>query len=134
MTLKIFFLENHTQNVMKKLFPDPFLNNQFWAYPWIKSLKFYTVSFYCIPSWGLSKYIETKLKTTCFYIIQNFFKETRRGLELVSLFHIQYDFWTKIFLLLYSITWQNLIIWLPLLCETLAISVSWLFANQIVTS
>ena len=64
-----FFLKNHTQNVVEKLFPDPFLKNQNWAYLWINSLKFYTVCFYCMPSWGLSKYIETKLKATCFYLI-----------------------------------------------------------------
>ena len=28
-------------------------------------LKFYRVCFYCMPSWGLSKYIETKLQATC---------------------------------------------------------------------
>ena len=27
---------------------------------WIKNLKFYTVCFYCMGSWRLSKYIETK--------------------------------------------------------------------------
>ena len=26
--MKTFFLENHTQNVVDKLFPDPFLTNQ----------------------------------------------------------------------------------------------------------
>ena len=29
-------------------------------------LKLYTVCFYCISNWGLSKYIETKLQNTCF--------------------------------------------------------------------
>ena len=29
-----FFLKNHTQNVVDKLFPDSFLKNQNWAYPW----------------------------------------------------------------------------------------------------
>ena len=32
------------------------------------SLKFLTL-LYCIPSWGLSKCIKTKLHTTCFYLI-----------------------------------------------------------------
>ena len=35
-------------------------------------LKFSTVCFYCTPSWGLSKYIETKLHTTCLYLISTF--------------------------------------------------------------
>ena len=49
--------------------PRLFSENQNWAYLWITSLKFYTVCFYCMPSWGLSKDIETKLQTTCFYLI-----------------------------------------------------------------
>ena len=32
-------------------------------------LKSYIVCFYCIPSWELSEYIETKLEITCFYLI-----------------------------------------------------------------
>ena len=27
-TLETFFLKNHSQNMVEKLFPDPFLNNQ----------------------------------------------------------------------------------------------------------
>ena len=42
----IFFLKNHTQNVVGKLVPEPFLKNENWAYLWINSLKFYTVCFY----------------------------------------------------------------------------------------
>ena len=49
-----FFLKNHTQNVVEKLFPDHFLNSQIWAYLQINSLKFYTVCLYCMPSWGLT--------------------------------------------------------------------------------
>ena len=48
-----FFLKNHTQNVMRKLFPVSFLKNQNWAYYWINSSKFYTVCFYCMTSWRL---------------------------------------------------------------------------------
>ena len=54
-------IQNHVQNMVEKL-------NR--AYLWINNLKFYTVRFYCMPSWGLSKYIEIKLQTTCFYLIQ----------------------------------------------------------------
>ena len=48
--------------MVEKLFPDPFIKNQNWAYLWINSLKFYIVCLYCMPSCGLSKYIET-----CFF-------------------------------------------------------------------
>ena len=37
-------------------------------YIWVNSLKFYIVCFYCMPNWGLSKDIETKLQTTCFFL------------------------------------------------------------------
>ena len=52
-----------------KLFPEPFSKNQNWAYFWINVLKFYTACFYCMPSWGLSKYIEIKLQITWSYLI-----------------------------------------------------------------
>ena len=80
---KTFFLKNHTQNMVEKLFPDP------WAYLWINTLKFYTVCFYCMPSWGLSKYIETKLQTTYFYLVWWILKK-QRALELVSLVQEKY--------------------------------------------
>ena len=46
--------------------PRLFSENKNRAYLWINSLKFCTTCFDCMPSWGRSKYIETKLKTTCF--------------------------------------------------------------------
>ena len=55
------FIENHTQNVVQKLFPDSSLKNLNLAYLWINILKFYAVCFYCVPSLGLSKYIKTEL-------------------------------------------------------------------------
>ena len=42
-----------------KLLPNPFLKSQNWTYLLIDGIKFYTVCFYCMSSWGLSKYIET---------------------------------------------------------------------------
>ena len=42
------FVENHTQNVEAKLFPDPYLKNQNGAYLWINSVKSYAVCFYCV--------------------------------------------------------------------------------------
>ena len=103
----------------KKLDPDAFLRNENWAYLWINSLKFYTVSIYFIPSWRLSKYIKTKLHTTC-YLCRAFLKNKKRSEQkLVSLPHFLHDFWRKIFLLLYSINCPSFIVWLPLLREIL---------------
>ena len=73
--IKIFLVNN--QNVADKLFPDPFIKSQDWAYLWVNSLKFHAVCFYCMPSWGLSNYIETKLQATFFYVIQSFFKKQK---------------------------------------------------------
>ena len=40
-------------------------------YLWSNIIQLCTVCFCCMPSWRLSKYIETKLKTTCFYFIKS---------------------------------------------------------------
>ena len=54
--------------MLEELVPDPLLENEKLAYLWINILKLYSFFFfYWILSWGLSKYIETKLQTTCFY-------------------------------------------------------------------
>ena len=102
-------MKNHTQNVMEKLVPEPFLENHNWAYLWINRSKFYTPCFYCIASWELSKYIETKLETTFFCLILSIFKnktlKIKWGQEPVSLSHFLHNFWRKMFLLLYSINW-----------------------------
>ena len=59
-TWQTFFLKNHTQNVVEKLFLDPFLKSK---------IDQISVWFYCITSRELSKYVETKLQITCFYLI-----------------------------------------------------------------
>ena len=63
--------------MVKKQVPEGFLKNYNWAYLWINRLKFYTDGFYCMQSWGPSKYIETKLQTTCFYLILSFSKKQK---------------------------------------------------------
>ena len=73
------FLKNRTQNVVKKLVLNLFQKDQSWAYLWINSLKLYTVCLYCMPSWGLSKYIETNLQTTCFCFFIAFLKNKNRS-------------------------------------------------------
>ena len=42
-----------------------------------------------------------------------------KGMGIVSPAHFMYDLSTKIFLMLSSINWPNLIVWLPLLLEIL---------------
>ena len=58
------FLKNHTRNVLGKLFL--FLKTKI---KHIICFKFYAVCFYCMPSWGISKYIEAKVQATCFYVV-----------------------------------------------------------------
>ena len=96
---------------MKKLFPDPFLKNQNWASLWIDSLKFYVV-----------------VAFVCFFCFVCFFEYQAEGCRyilklscrpLVTLSYFVHDFWGKIFLLLHSINWPNLLVWLPLLGEIL---------------
>ena len=108
--------KSHTQNAVEVLFPDPLLKNQSWPELWINSQKFYTACFYCMPGWGLSKYI----KLSCLLLPHvKLLEKIKGGLELVSLSHFRNQFWRKICLFLYSITWPNLVVWLNLLCEIL---------------
>ena len=73
--MRSIFLEKLYTKFGGKTIPRPFPKKS--KCPWIKSLKFYTVYFYCMPSWGLSKYIETKLQTTCFYLMKSFSKKQK---------------------------------------------------------
>ena len=81
--MKNIFLEKSYTKCGGETFPNPIPKKPKRAYLWINSLKFYTVCFCCMPCWGLSKYIETKLQTTCFYLLWSFFKNKNRpGISL----------------------------------------------------
>ena len=71
------FLEKSFTKYGGETVPRPFLKNQNWKFFWIVNLIFYTVCFYCMPSWGLSKYIESKMQTTSFYLINSFFEKQK---------------------------------------------------------
>ena len=60
--MRNIFLENHTQDVVEKLSPDPLLKNENWAYLLINYLKFYTVCFYHMPSWGYQNMLRLSSK------------------------------------------------------------------------
>ena len=73
----------------------------------INIFKSYVVCFYCTPSLGLSKYIETKPQTTSFYLKQRPLKNKKRsGAGLPASFYA----WFFIFLLLYSTSWPNFVV------------------------
>ena len=85
MTWETFYSKNHTQNTVEKLVTDPFLKSENWACLWINSLKFYAVFFHCMPSWGLSKYNETKILafTSCYAFLKN---KEKSGTSLLAIF------------------------------------------------
>ena len=120
MIWEIFFKKNHTQNVVENLLPDTFL--------WINSLMLHIVSFYCMPSWGLSKCIKTQMQTTCFCILKSIWT----SLELKSLPHFLHDLWRKY--LSYSIKWPNFIFGCLYFVRHRAICLLKLFVNQVATS
>ena len=70
-------IEHNMRNILEKLYTKcgvetifrPFSEKSKLSIS-LSSLKFYTVCFYCMPSYGLSKYIETKLQTIYFYLIK----------------------------------------------------------------
>ena len=62
------------------------------------------------------------------------FNFSGKGLGIGSPAHFVYDFSTKMFLMLYSITLPNFIVWLPLILEYSAICVLQLFVNQFLPS
>ena len=78
------------------------------------------ICFYCIPSWGLSKYIESRLQTTCFYLILGIFKKRVCSQSLCLIFCI--------------ISWPSFIVWLPLFVRYWAMRVLQLFFNHVLTS
>ena len=102
--------------MVEKLFPDSFLKNQNWEYLWINSLKFYAVCFYCISSWGLH-ILKLSCRPPTFTSFKAFLKNKKRS--GTSLPVTLYYFWRKIFSFLYSCTWPNFVVWLPLLHEIL---------------
>ena len=58
------FLEKSYTKCNVDTIPDPFLKYQNWGHFWINSLKFHAMQ-----NRELSNCIETKLETTCFYLI-----------------------------------------------------------------
>ena len=57
--MRNIFLEKLYTKCVGETVPRSFLKNQNCAFLWINSLKFYTVCFCCMSSWGLSKDIDT---------------------------------------------------------------------------
>ena len=98
------------------------------------SLKCYTVYFYCMASWRLSKYIETKLQTSWFHLILSFFikwKEVWNQYPYL-IFHIIFEenYFSCYILLIDQISLPGCLYFV----RYWTICVLQLFANQVVTS
>ena len=81
-----FLLKNHTQNMMDKLFPDPSLKIQNWAYLWVNNLKFYEVCFYCMTIWQPSNILQLSRRPLAFTSYNVFFWEKSPRPSLPSSF------------------------------------------------
>ena len=89
----MFFLKNHTQNVMERLFPYLFLNIEDWAYLWINSLKFYIVFvFIACQVESFRNVLKLSCRPLAFTSYKAFLKNKKRGLKLVFLLHFLHDF------------------------------------------
>ena len=122
--MRNIFLEESYTKCGGETIPRPFYKIQNWVYLWIKSLNFYTVCT-CAKSKAIERHWDHILKpwsrplaiTSC--NVRLFWK-TNKDVYLFSLPHFLHDFLgKKPFLLIYSINWPNLVIWLPLLREIL---------------
>ena len=118
MTWEIFFLKNHTQNVVEKLVPDPFAKmkieiiSEGLVSNIIKFVLFYIqVEFY-------QNILKLRFRPLAF-ILYKAFDRRKRDLDLISLPHFLHNFWRKIFSTIYFINCLNLIAWLSLLLEIL---------------
>ena len=72
------------------------------------------------------EYNENKMYKTLDYWSRNMLNLDflEKGMKIVSPPHIVYGFSRKMFLMLYSINWPNLFVWLPLFFEILGITIS----------
>ena len=128
----IFLGKSHTKCDGEAI-PRPLSKNRNRTYLCVNSLKFYPISFYCMPSWAISQNIETKPQTICFYFTLSFF--LKRGLELDSLPHFLHNFCRKIFFLLYTLLTEEISLSGCLyFVRYWAICALQLFVNQVVTS
>ena len=76
--LRSIFLEKSHTKFGTETIPRPFSKKSKLSISlWINILMFYIFCFYYLPSWRLSKVIETKLQTTCFNSYKAFLKNKK---------------------------------------------------------
>ena len=77
------FLEKSYTKSRAETIPRPFFKKSKFIISLDQQSKVLHSLFNCIPTWQLSKYLETKPHTTYFYLILSSFKKTKISLELV---------------------------------------------------
>ena len=69
---------NHTQNLVKKLFLDPFLKNQNWTYLWVNSQSKVLYSLFSLQSDGYRNILKVNCKTLAFTSCKAFLTNKKR--------------------------------------------------------
>ena len=127
---EIFFFKNYAENEAGKLVPERFLFFKKALYQVVCS-KWSAAWFHYISIALKLAYNRNKLFKTLHYWPRDTlsFDFSDKGLGIILC-----DFSTKMFLILSSVNWPNLIAWLPLLLGILGNMFIALFVNQVVTS
>ena len=86
LTWEIFFLENHTQNLMEELVPGPFMKIKTEHMSGQSVWNVIKFVFIICPSRVLPKYITAKVLTTGFYLICKAYKPLYISLYIKSIF------------------------------------------------
>ena len=80
-------MKNHTQNVLEKLFADPYLKNQNWAYLWINGLKFIPFEFFVCRVEGYRIILKVSCRSLGFTLYKAFSENKKRsGISLRTSF------------------------------------------------
>ena len=115
--MRNIFSKIHTQNMVKKIFLETFIKKLNRVYLWINSLKLCNL----FLLYANLRAIEIECNQAADYWLLSYIKILKkRSQKLVFLPYFLHDFWRKTFLLLYSIVWPNLIVWLPLIREIMS--------------
>ena len=129
-TWEPFFFKNHSQNVVEKLFPDPFLKNQNWTYLWINNLKLDKVFFIICQ---LGAILIRNCKQLALISYKAFLKKRKRsGTSLPA--SSSAWFLKKNIFLVSPINWWDFIVWLPLIREIFGNICIVIVFNQVVMS
>ena len=115
--LRSLFLEKPYANCVEETVPRPFSKKSKLS---ISLNQYSEVLFILFLLFGKLRTFESDWNYAADHLLLphiKLFQKAKRGLDLVLFPHFLHDFWRKIFLLLYSITWPNFNVCLALLRE-----------------